>query len=403
MSSSRSIVLNRRTLLGIISGLASAIGADLPSLHSASASELMRPEQWEGSAVPAFGSVRRMTSAAHAFLNSLSPEQRRHATYQSLSEPARTEWSNFPAGASPRPGVSLADLTDAQRILLQGLLRASTSSQGYHKMTGAIRADDMLHEMEGDSGFFGAKNYFISLFGSPGNSQWAWMLTGHHMTAIFTVAGNRMAFTPMFTGAQPLQIPTGLHAGWQVLPQEATYAGELLASLSEAQRNVAVIGTSAPSDVIAGPGRQGSLATFQGIAAQRLSDPQQRLLWTLVQEFVRNADVESADAQLALIRRDWGNAHFSWLGPPPNPAARYYFRVHGPRILIEYDVQEPLIRNGGHIHAITRDPVNDYGADWLGQHYKEGNSLPKHDLHPPDGAPFPGGAPPPKHEQQGNR
>ncbi len=31
----------------------------------------------------------------------------------------------------------------------------------------------------------------------------------------------------------------------------------------------------------------------------------------------------------------------------------------------------PRIRNGGHIHALTRDPVNDYGMDWLGLHYQE--------------------------------
>jgi hypothetical protein len=63
--------------------------------------------------------------------------------------------------------------------------------------------------------------------------------------------------------------------------------------------------------------------------------------------------------------------HFAWQGPSPSDDAQYYFRVHGPRILIEYDVQEPLTRNGGHIHALTRDPVNDYGMDWLGIHYQE--------------------------------
>ena len=48
-----------------------------------------------------------------------------------------------------------------------------------------------------------------------------------------------------------------------------------------------------------------------------------------------------------------------------------YFWVHGPRILIEYDVQEPLASQGGHVHGITRDPTNDYGMDWLGLHYQE--------------------------------
>jgi hypothetical protein len=47
------------------------------------------------------------------------------------------------------------------------------------------------------------------------------------------------------------------------------------------------------------------------------------------------------------------------------------FRVHGPRILIEYDLQGALSRKGGHVHAITCEPTNDYGMDWLGLHYQE--------------------------------
>ena len=38
-------------------------------------------------------------------------------------------------------------------------------------------------------------------------------------------------------------------------------------------------------------------------------------------------------------------------------------------------MQEPLTSNGGHVHAITRDPTNDYGMDWLGLHYQEGNPI----------------------------
>ena len=132
-----------------------------------------------------------------------------------------------------------------------------------------------------------------------------------------------------------------------------------------------MIGASAPNDVLAGPGRQQSLSSFQGIPAGQLDDAQQRLLWLLVQEFVGNADVDAAEAQLALIQESWGDTHFAWIGPPPGPDARFYFRVHGPRILIEYDLADPLTRQGGHVHAITRDPVNDYGMDWLGLHYKE--------------------------------
>jgi hypothetical protein len=328
-----------------------------------------------------------MSACAQALLESLDGAQRKAAWYRDLADSARTKWSNFPAGASPRAGISIADLTDHQRILVHDLLRASVSTQGYHKITGAIRADDVLHDLQNDNGFFGARNYYVSIFGSPQGSDWAWMFTGHHMTAVFTVSGNRIGFTPMFTGAQPLRIPTGLHAGWEVLPHDAGDAADLLASLSADQRSVAVLGTSPPFDVVAGPGRQSSLATFQGIAAGQLGDGQQHLLWQLVDEFVGNANNEAARAQLQLVKAAWAQTHFAWMGPSPDPSARYYFRVHGPRILIEYDVQEPLANGGGHVHAIARDPQNDYGQDWLALHYTEGNPIPGHFGPPPNGGP----------------
>ncbi len=233
---------SRRRLLG--GGVAGAVSLGMSRLSGSvprTASAQIGP--WTGDVPLASRSSRQMAVAARAFLNGLSADQLGSIWYPGLSDPARTDWSNFPAGASPRPGVSLGDLSESQRVLLHDLLRASTSSQGYHKMTGAIRADDVLHDLEGGNQLFGAVNYYTTVFGSPEDANWAWMLTGHHMSAIFTVAGDRTAFTPMFTGSQPLQIPNGLYAGWQVLPQDAGRAGEPLAALSTDQQSVAIIFT----------------------------------------------------------------------------------------------------------------------------------------------------------------
>jgi hypothetical protein len=153
----------------------------------------------------------------------------------------------LPGRDDTRPGISLGDVAENQRVLLHDLLRASTSSQGYLKLTGAIRADEVLHDLQGGNQLFGAANYYTTVFGSPEDANWAWMLTGHHMSAIFTIAGDRTAFTPMFTGAQPLQVPNGLYAGWQVLLQDAGRASELLAALCSDQQQVAIIGAGRAS------------------------------------------------------------------------------------------------------------------------------------------------------------
>jgi hypothetical protein len=50
---------------------------------------------------------------------------------------------------------------------------------------------------------------------------------------------------------------------------------------------------------------------------------------------------------------------------------QFYYRVHGARVLIEYNRQDP-----NHDHSVVRDPVNDYGEDWLGIHYTETHPSP---------------------------
>jgi len=197
--------------------------------------------------------------------------------------------------------------------------------------------------------------------------RWQWFRWPHHLGATFTVAGARVTFMPLFLGAQPDLVKSGLYAGETVLAHEAGRGFALLQSLSLQQRNVAVLSTWPFGDVVAGPGRQRSLSRYEGIAASALDGAQQSLLWALVEEYVRNADFEPAAAQLDAIRAAGLDAlHFSWRGPTDDPGKPFYYRVHGPRIIIEYAVE-----TGNHIHTITRDPVNDYGTDWLGLHYEE--------------------------------
>jgi hypothetical protein len=137
-------------------------------------------------------------------------------------------------------------------------------------------------------------------------------------------------------------------------------------SLSPKMQNVAKVSEDKPNDIIEGPGRRASLSAFEGLKASQLSSDQMKLLKVLVSEYVGNSDFDTAAAQLALIENSgWGELWFSWRGPV-DPAGRFYYRVHGPRILIEY-----IRQNDNHDHTIVRDPKNDYGEDWLGNHYEE--------------------------------
>jgi hypothetical protein len=74
-----------------------------------------------------------MAVAARALLDTLNPDPLAIVQYPDLSDATRTKWTNFPAGAVPRPGLGLGDMSEEQRMKVHDLLRASTSSQGYLK------------------------------------------------------------------------------------------------------------------------------------------------------------------------------------------------------------------------------------------------------------------------------
>ena len=328
-------------------------------------------------------SAWRMRDAATAFLESLDEAARRAVSFP-LEADQRTSWSNLPVALVPRVGMNVGALGVQSRRRFHDLLRASTSSQGYHKIAEIMRHDDLLRTEEleylqhnppkpraGRNAIesMGSASYWIAMFGEPVRGKpWAWLLTGHHLGATFTCAGGRVAAAPLFLGAQPLEDLTGPYAGFTVLSHEGLRGLDLVSSLHPEQARVAVLSTEpAFSDVLTGVGRRDSLSRFEGLPAGDLDPPQQRLLHALVDEYVRNADFDAAERHLDAIQRaGLDQLHFSWRGPTDDVRSPFYYRIHGPRLIIEFAVQEP-----NHIHTIMRDPQNDYGMDWLGLHYEE--------------------------------
>lgn len=340
-------------------------------------------------------SAAQMREGAVAFVASLSEDEQKTAMFKLDDSDARTKWSNLPAIMYDRGGIRLGDLSDDQRRLLHDLMRASTSSQGYLKMSNLFWMEDILqvqarkrYEEEGGSDFFArlieswnSDNYWVSIFGDPASdTNWGWLLTGHHLAASFTVVDDKVGFTPLFLGAEPYEVESGTFAGWRALSHEVERGFELLHALSEEQQGKAILNTEIPRDVLEGPGRKESLEKFEGIVANDLDADQKILLWHLIEEYVKNADHDAANLQLDKIKADgYEKLYFSWIGPIDDIKKRYYYRVHGPSILIEY-IRERAVggREGAanHVHTIVRDPSNDYGEDWLETHYEEHHSGP---------------------------
>ncbi len=318
-----------------------------------------------------------MSDAAQSFLDSLDEEQVVKATLP-MDTDERATWSNLPIIMVRPAGVLIKDMTDEQKRRAHALMRATMSSQGYAKFAGIMVLEDLLHQIEAQDdsrsgpladAFLATRdygNYALSIFGDPGDKNWGWKIAGHHAAANFTISNGRVAFTPTFLGSSPMEVESGRYAGLMALAHEGQYGIDLMRSLDSAQQKKATIADEAAEDVFEGPGRRKSLEAFEGLSTKQLTDEQIHLLKRLVAEYLHNADHDAAHAQMAAIEEaGWDKLWFSWRGPV-DPNGVFYYRIHGPRILIEYNRQD-----ANHDHMIVRDPTNDYGEDWLGKHYKE--------------------------------
>ena len=75
------------------------------------------------------------------------------------------------------------------------------------------------------------------------------------------------------------------------------------------------------------------------------------------------------------------NTWFAWVGKTDKDAV-FYYRIHSPVVLIEFDHQGPVGIQGqgrdatrNHIHTMVRTPNgNDYGKNLLRQHLKESHN-----------------------------
>ena len=318
-----------------------------------------------------------ISKAAKSFLDSLDEKQRAIAT-MSMDTNERATWSNLPVIMVRPAGVLIKDMTDEQQRAAHALMRATMSSQGYAKFAGIMVLEDLLHHIEAQNetrsgplaeAFLATRdygNYALSIFGNPDDANWGWKIAGHHAAANFTISNGRVAFTPTFLGSSPMEVESGRYAGMMVLAHEGQYGIDLMASLDSAQQKEAIVANDAAGDVFEGPGRRKSLEDYEGLSSKDLTKEQTHLLRRLVAEYLHNADHDAAHAQMAAIEEaGWDKLWFSWRGPV-DPDGKFYYRVHGPRVLIEYNRQNP-----NHDHMIVRDPTNDYGEDWLGKHYKE--------------------------------
>jgi hypothetical protein len=389
------------SLLGTLAALALLYPATnwhapVPSAAGTSFSQTSQPQ------------TQKIVDSANAFLSTLDDAGRQKAVFAFTDDKQRANWSNFPVMMVPRGGISLKDMTAAQRTACMALLSSVLSPRGYEKVQEIMEGDEVNKLTDtgpggpggrgpggpppqgappsggqnqgpppGSNGgrppaggaIFGRDLYYISFLGKPSLTE-PWMLQfgGHHLALNITIAGERGVLTPTLTGAQPALYKAD---GKIVRPlgAESDKALALLNALDDTQRKRAILSFQL-ADLVLGPGQDGKTIQPEGLKASAMNDKQRAMLLDVIAEWSGIIHESAAAARMAQLKNDIDDTWFAWSGPvtaEPGKNITAYYRIQGPHLVIEYAPQtlggDPAL----HVHTMYRDPTNDYGRGMIGK------------------------------------
>ena len=302
-------------------------------------------------------STAAVRTAAERFLASLS-QQQRNRTMFAIDDLEWRKWMN--QHFYVRQGVSFQEMTGSQRDAAFGLLEAALSARGLKLTRDIMRLNETLAELTNDHEFLGEWRYFITVMGKPSATEpWGFQLDGHHAIVNYFVLRDQVVMTPFFVGSEPVTATAGKYKGISILQDEQNRGLDMLLALDKDRRAKAIL------------------------------NPNKKDNYNLTEAFKDNVVIDYTGARMDdgharvkmdELKRQIDRTYFAWIGGSDS-ASVYYYCIHSPVILIEFDHQRPanlarFARNPKvpmrqHIHCVVRTPNgNDYGNDLLRQHYQ---------------------------------
>ncbi len=362
-----------------------------------------------------------MAEAAASWLGSLDASQadvaRGAVPVEGADDSERRRWFYTP---TDHGGLTMHQQRPAQQRAAMRLVATGLSTAGYVTVATTMGLENVLDQAEGFVTRFDRERgrdpglYYLRVFGEPGGERpWGWRFGGHHVSLNnLVVDGELVSSTPCFMGADPASSPLLGGAVNRPLARVEDLARELVCSLSPELAARAVLLPKAPSDfvtanrtVVSAGDRVMPLAAIwrderfpddgEQEKLQRLSDAiddaagftehdHAAVEYTEQPRGVPGRELDAA--QRGLLRALLGtyfdrvpegisplpdydeaaldDVHVAWAGPT-DPGAPHYYRVQGPRLLIEWDNTQ---RGANHAHSVWRDPTSDFGLDVLRAH-----------------------------------
>jgi hypothetical protein len=323
-------------------------------------------------------STAPVRNAAERFLAGLTKAQR-DKTLFAVEDPEWRKWMNQHFYA--RQGVSFEEMDEAQRKAAFGLLQAALSARGMQLTRDIMRLNETLAELSNDHVFLGEWKYHITVMGKPSATEpWGFQLDGHHAIINYFVLGDQVVMTPFFVGSEPVIAPSGKYKGLTILQDEQNRGLQMLEALDKGQRGKAILNPAKTDNYnLTEAFKDNVVLDYAGARAAEFSTKQKTQLMDLVELYVGNMDEGHARVKMDEVKKHAAETCFAWLGGTGGESV-FYYRIHSPVILIEFDHQKPAnlralspnpnLPDRKHIHAVVRTPNgNDYGKDLLRQHY----------------------------------
>jgi hypothetical protein len=326
-------------------------------------------------------------NAVIAFVASLTKEQKSASTFPIASNEWR-RWHNIENWR--RAGVCFEDLNVKQKELALAFLKESLSTQGLQKAKNIMTMEVYLASLVPENKDLGGEKYWFTFMGTPSDTEpWGWKMEGHHLIINYFVLGDQVVMTPTFMGSEPNLVETGDNKGVRTFEMEEKKGLDFYLSLNSKQKEKATIFNKKEFDFNQTEAfRDNQIVPITGISAEKLSKAQQAMLLGLIAEYVNNVRDGQAKVKMAAVKHHLNQTNFTWIQGSDSKSP-FYYRIHSPVILIEFDHQSPVFLYDHskpfsgpvktHVHTVVRTPNgNDYGKDLLKAHLEKEHKHKKH-------------------------
>lgn len=260
-------------------------------------------------------------------------------------------------------------------------MQVSLSAKGLQLSKDIMKTDQTLKELNNGSSDYDEELYFFTVMGEPSETEpWGWQLDGHHLVINYFLLGDQVVMSPVFMGAEPIITTTGKYKGNTLFQDEQNLGLAFMRSLSADEQIKATISKSKiNNNNVAEANKDNLNLNYEGLNVSGLSTSGKEGILDLVYQYISNMREGHEQIKMEEVKSHLENTWFSWVGDTSEDAV-FYYRIHSPVLLIEFDHQRvigvPNTDDGkpsrNHIHTVVRTPNgNDYGKDLLRQHLEK--------------------------------